>query len=137
METQPMTTDHPVPQQTARPQDIAQPPVPRVQPTEYEVCYLTEDDINSLAFTLTVRYRGEGRWAVQRGEHSCLGADGKWAQGIKEYDRGKTWLDAHRFDLDTALRLAKAAARAVTVNGYTVADALAMYERDTAGGEQA
>lgn len=122
----------PVPDPTAR---LHAEPVAR--PVEYEVCCLTDDDINSAAFTITVRYRGNGRWAVQRGEHSCLGADGKWAQGIKEYDRGESWLRAHRFDLDTALRLAKEAAPKITVNGYTVADALAMYERETAGGEQA
>lgn len=123
----------PVPAPDARPQGAE----PRVQPVEYEVCSLAGDDINSLSFTITVRYRGEGRWAVQRGEHSCLGADGEWAQGVKEYDRGETWLNNHRFDLDTALRLAKEAAPKVTVNGYTVADALAMYEREAAGGEQA
>lgn len=107
----------------------------RVQPTEYEVCCLPEDDINAFSFALTVRYRGNGRWAVQRGEHACLGTDGEWAQGVKEYDRGSAWLNNHRFDLDTALRMAREAALKVTVNGYTVADALAMYQRQTAGGD--
>lgn len=104
-------------------------PVPRVQATEYTVNCLPEDDLDGDVFGLTVRYRGDGRWAVQRGEHSCLGADGEWAQGIKPYDRGDDWLDAHRFDLDTALELAKQAAPKVTVNGYTVVDAMAMQTR--------
>ena len=107
---------------------------PIVQPTEYSVSCLPDDDINSYAFGLTVRYRGAGRWAVQRGEHACLGADGEWADGVKEYDRGDDWLAAHRFDLDTALRLAKEAAPHVTVNGHTVADALAMAARQRAEG---
>lgn len=101
-------------------------PEVRVQPTEYEVNCLPEDGMDSHAFAITVRYRGEGRWAVQRGEHACLGADGAWADGVKPYGRGDDWLAAHRFDLDTALELAKRAAPLVTVNRYTVADALAM-----------
>lgn len=107
------------------------PPEPRVQPTEYVVNCLPEDDWDGHAFALTVRYRGEGRWAVQRGEHACLGTDGEWADGVKPYGRGDDWLAAHRFDLDTALELAKAAAPLVTVNGFTVTDALAMHARRT------
>lgn len=109
-------------------------PEPIVRPVEYSVNCLPEDDLDGYAFDLTVRYRGEGRWAVQRGEHSCLGADGEWTQGVKPYDRGDEWLAAHRFDLDTALELAKKAAPLVTVNGYTVADAMAMRERRDAEG---
>lgn len=105
-----------------------------VQATEYTVSCIPEDNINSFSFGLTVRYRGGGRWAVQRGEHACLGADGTWADGVKPYDRGDDWLAAHRFDLDTALRLAKDAAPHVTVNGYTVADVLAMAARQDAEG---
>jgi hypothetical protein len=107
---------------------------PYVQPTEYEVNCLPEDGLDSYVFALTVRYRGNGRWAVQRGEHACLGADGEWAQGVKEYDRGDDWLAAHRFDHDTALRLAREHAPRVTVNGVTVTEALA--RRAQAGGEQ-
>lgn len=97
-------------------------PVATCQPTEYEVSILPEGDINRLVFTITVQYRGDQRWAVTR-HGSCLGADGTWDFGIKEYDRGDTWLDAHRFDLDTALRLARAAAPHVVVNGHTATDA--------------
>jgi hypothetical protein len=105
-------------------------PEPTVQPVRYTVTCLPEDDVNSHVFAIDVVYRGTGRWAVQRGEHACLGADGTWAQGVKEYDRGNEWLDTHRFDLDTALKLAREAASLITVNGYTVADALAMYTQD-------
>ncbi len=110
-------------------------PEPIVQPTEYEVNCLPEDGIDSHVFAITVRYRGEGRWAVQQGNHACLGADGEWADGVKPYDRGDDWLAAHRFDLDTALELAKQAAPLVTVNGYTVADAMAMRARRTGEGD--
>jgi hypothetical protein len=86
-------------------------PTPTVQPTAYRVSLLPEDDVNR-----------QGRWAVTNGD-ACLGADGTWADGVKPHGRGASWLTAHRFDLDTALRLAQAAAPKVTVNGRTAADA--------------
>lgn len=97
-------------------------PEPTVQAVLYEVSILPEGDINRHIFAIEVRYRGGGRWAVVRHE-SCLGADGSWEFGVKEYDRGDAWLAAHRFDLDTALDLAKQAAPHVVVNGHTAADA--------------
>lgn len=45
-----------------------------------------------------------------------------------EVSREDDWLAAHRFDLDTALKLAREAAPHVTVNGRTVADALTRAE---------
>lgn len=91
--------------------------------TEYTVSCLPEDDIDSQVFGITVQYRGGGRWAVIH-HSSCLGADGTWEFGVKEYDRGEAWMDAHRFDLDTALALAKAAAPHIVINGHTVTDVL-------------
>jgi hypothetical protein len=96
-------------------------PTPTVQPTAYRVSLLPEDDVNHRFYVLTVEYR-QGRWAVTNGD-SCLGADGTWADEVKPHGRGDEWLAAHRFDLDTALRLAQAAAPHVTVNGRTAADA--------------
>jgi len=96
-------------------------PTPTVQPTTYWVSLLPEDDVNFKFYVLTVEYR-QGRWAVTNGD-SCLGMDGTWADGVKPYGRGAEWLAAHRFDLDTALRLAQEAAPHVAVNGRTAADA--------------
>lgn len=104
-------------------------PEPTVQAVEYTVNCLPEDDLDSHVFAITVQYRGAGRYAVIQHGQMCLGADGTWDHGVKEYDRGDAWLDAHRFDLDTALRLAKEQAPRVTVNGFTVADALAMRQK--------
>ncbi|MFD3516287.1 hypothetical protein [Streptomyces sp. NPDC058657] len=100
-------------------------PEPTVKAVEYVVTCVPEDGIDAHVFEIRVEYRGGGRWAVTR-LGSCLGTDGTWAQGVKEYDRGDQWLDDHRFDLDTALHLAQQAAPHITVNGYTVTDALTM-----------
>lgn len=109
-------------------QDATQPTTdetgPHVRAVEYAVNCLPEDDINANGFEIRVQYRGAGRYAVIRHGEMCLGADGTWDFGVKEYDRGEDWLNAHRFDLDTALRMAREHAPHVTVNGHTVADAL-------------
>ncbi|MEU3620630.1 hypothetical protein ABZ725_51600 [Streptomyces sp. NPDC006872] len=97
-------------------------PEPTVQPTRYEVSLLPGEDINQHLYVIEVEYRGAGRWAVVHHNY-CLGTDGDWDFGVKEYDRGDGWHAAHRFDLDTALALAKEHAPDVTVNGITAADA--------------
>jgi hypothetical protein len=121
-------------------------PEPVVRRTEYQVSCVPDDCIDADVFMLTVRYRGDGRWAVCRG-HSrdlpCLDADGEWSWGVDWEDGQEAvteqeiaaynaareeWLDAHRFDEETALRLAKQFAPQMTVNGWTVADALARRE---------
>ena len=117
---------------------------PIVQPTKYIVTCLPEDpdDLGSHVFGLSVEYRGAGRWGVFRGSHCCLGADGTWSWGYRgpdgdrepetdaecdAYNRGQdAWLAEHRFDVETALRLAREAAPLVTVNGITVEQAIAM-----------
>jgi hypothetical protein len=104
-------------------------PEPTAHAVEYEVSCLPDDDINRHLYAIRVQYRGNGRYAVIRLGDLCLGADGTWDHGVKEYDRGDDWLDAHRFDLETALRLAKEQAPLVTVNGRTVSDALGLTGR--------
>ena len=55
----------------------------------------------------------------------------RWADGIKPYGRGDEWLDSHRFDFNSAMDLAQAAAPHVTVNGHSVAEALARTKEHT------
>ncbi|MFK0140670.1 hypothetical protein [Streptomyces murinus] len=101
-------------------------PEPHVQPTRYTVNCLPEDGgLNSHVFEITVEYRGNGRWAVLR-HGRCLGSNGEWDYELRPSEREDEWLANHRFDLDTALKLAKQAAPNVTVNGFTVTDALRM-----------
>ncbi|MGV2914650.1 hypothetical protein [Streptomyces alfalfae] len=115
-------------QQRAR-NEASDVPEATVQAVEYTVSCVPEDDIDGHLFGIRVQYRGQGRYAVIRSADMCLGTDGTWDYGVKEYDRGDAWLDAHRFDLDTALRLAKAQAPLVTINGHTVTDAIAMQQK--------
>lgn len=105
-------------------------PEPTVQAIRYEVSLLPEDDINRHVFTIDVEYRGADRWAVTR-HGSCLGADGTWDFGVKQYDRSDAWLDTHRFDLDTAIRLAREAAPDVVVNGHTATEVYRRTHPDT------
>lgn len=118
-------------------------PEPTVRVTRYEVSCLPEDLSDAWAgnFTVTVEYRGEGLWSVSQGEHRKLGADGTWSWGYRwqegtrepvtdeerdDYERGRgEWLAAHRFDEETALRLAREAAPLLKIRDFTVADALA------------
>lgn len=92
--------------------------------TEYTICALPEGDINHGSYAITVAYRGDGRWAVLH-HRWCLGTDGVWDFEMRPSEREDEWLDAHRFDLDTALRLAAEAAPGVEVNGITAAEVAA------------
>jgi hypothetical protein len=99
-------------------------PEPTVRTTRYEVSCLPPDDINAPHFTVRIEYRGRDLWAVTNG-WGCLGTDGEWEYEPSPSNREDDWLETHRFDLDTALNLAKEAAPKMTVNGYTVAYILA------------
>lgn len=95
-----------------------------VKPTRYEVSAIPEDNRNHHHFTINVEYRGDGKWAVCQDRY-CLGVDGIWEYEMRPSEREDEWLATHRFDLDTALCLAREEAPKVTVNGITVAAVLA------------
>jgi hypothetical protein len=98
------------------------------RPTRYEVSCLPEDDVNARHFTLNVEYRGRGLWCVTDG-HFCLGKGGDWDYEPLPSSRDDAWLETHRFDLETALELAKGFAPKLTINGHTAADVLARRAR--------
>jgi hypothetical protein len=105
---------------------------PIVKATRYTVnCVPEEASPDGHVFEITVEYRGRDRWAVTR-HGQCLGVDGRWEYELRPSEREDDWPATHRFDLDTALGLAKLAAPHVRVNGFTVADALGMAERRAA-----
>lgn len=102
---------------------MATPPTPNARVTQYEVCALPEDHIDYHLFTITVEYRGKGKWAISR-HRRCLGVDGYWDWEPLPSEREDAWLEEHRFDLDDALELAKGAALTLQVNGRRVVDIL-------------
>lgn len=105
-------------------------PEPTVRPTRYEVTAVPEGHADGHLWALTVEYRGRDRWAVVR-HGQCLDANGAWDYESIPSERTDEWLATHRFDLDTALRLAREAAPLITVNGITVPDALALHAAAT------
>lgn len=120
-------------------------PEPTVRVTRYEVSCLPPDDINTPAFTITVEWRGEDRWAVMRnGAYYNLHGKKSWGvhweddrepvtdEEIAAYARAhEAWLAEHRFDEQTALRIAREQAPRIVVGPWTVEKVLA----DIAAGE--
>lgn len=103
------------------------PTEPTVRATRYTVSLLPEGDINANLYEITVEERGQldgtTLWAACR-MGRCLNRRGRWDYEMQPSSRTDRWIAGHRFDFDTALRLAKKAAPPITVNGWTVADAL-------------
>lgn len=98
-------------------------PEPVVRPTRYAVSCLPADDVNARHFTVWVAERGPDEWAVTSGVY-CYDADGQVSYEPRVSEREDDWRARHRFDLGTALALAKRIAPTLTVNGYTVVDVL-------------
>jgi hypothetical protein len=104
--------------------------------TRYEVSVFPEamhhhrmTAMDAAMWSVTVADRGHGRWAVVKGSFSeggeVLGSDGEWDYEPRPSSREDDWLATHRFDLETALRLAREQAPRITWNGLTALDVLA------------
>lgn len=105
--------------------DAVQAAEPTVTATAYTVtCVPPGSAPQWYLWALKVEWRGEPGWAVLGGPY-CLGTDGDWDFEPSPSSRTDEWTQAHRFDLDTALRLAREHAPKVNVNGMTPADVLA------------
>jgi len=115
-------------------------PEPIVTTTGYLVSCLPEGHDDRWTYTVRVSYRGEGSWSVQRrgqyvDAHGAPSPGFSWSGGPDEpatqaemdsFDKEQAeWLKAHRFDRDTALRVARELAPQLTYRGRTVVDALA------------
>lgn len=114
-------------QQRAR-DEAANVPQAEAKATNYTVSCVPEGDINRSGFTLNVACRGNDTWAVIDVPY-CLSIDGTWDYEHTPSERTDEWIASHRFDLKTALRLAKEHAQLMTVNGHTVTDALTMRQK--------
>lgn len=113
---------------------------PIVRVTRHEVNLLPDGVPDRELFGMDVVRHVDGRWSVRRGEHRTLGADGTWSWGYRwcggdrepeteaewdDYHAGRdAWVAEHRFDEQTALKLAREAAPHMRVNRWTAADVL-------------
>lgn len=90
----------------------------QVRPTRYEVTAWPgpEDSINRHNYVLYVEHRGLDRWAVTDGVH-CYRKDGHKSYESNPSGRTDRFKNAYRFDLDTALALARKLAPKMTVMG--------------------
>ena len=106
----------------------------RITVTSYEVSVWPEDcsGMDSAMYCCSVTHSGYGNWAVRRGSASSgapvLGIDGQWHHERLPSDRTRKELAEHRFDLETALKLARDMAPGVTLNGRTAEQALARHQ---------
>jgi hypothetical protein len=102
-------------------------PDPIITIMKYEVSCFPEGDTGRHYFSVEVEYRSPGLYAVTR-HGKCLSRTGDWSYEFRPSEREDEWLANHRFDLDTALRLAKEAAPLLKVNGMTLTEALTRKE---------
>lgn len=103
--------------------------------TTYTVTCLPDDPYDGDAWAITVEFRGawkyseprpeDQQWAVRLRTHWHLSHDGKWDLDPGDIDDRDDWLANHRFDLETALKVAAEQAPMVKVGGLTAADFLA------------
>lgn len=112
-------------------------PETHLRAVKYEVSVFTDamrdaptSAMDARSWAITVADRGHGKWAVILGAHDgdmleVLGADGEWDFEPRPSSRTDEWLASHRFDLDTALKLAAEQAPLVTLNGLTALDVFA------------
>jgi hypothetical protein len=106
---------------------------PRVTVTSYEVTIWPEhcSGMDSAMYCCSVAYNGYGNWSVRRGSAGSdaphLGIDGGWHHERLPSERTRKELAEHRFDLDSALKMAREMAPRVTLNGLTAEKALARH----------
>lgn len=106
-----------------------------IRATTYTVTCLPDDPIDPGDFDITVEFAGavtydgprseDQQWAVRRRNRWCLSRSGTWDLETSQDRCDDGWLAMHRFDLDTALKVAAKQAPHVTVNGTTPAELLA------------
>ncbi|MFD8316134.1 hypothetical protein [Kitasatospora purpeofusca] len=96
-------------------------PAASMRPVAYAVTCLPDGHPWQADLTLSVEQR-DGGWIVLHGFRT-LSRDGTWDLT----EDGAAWSAQHRFELDQALELARAAAPHVLVNGRGVAQALLIH----------
>jgi hypothetical protein len=106
-----------------------------VTATTYTITCLPGDVADGHHWDLEVQFTGAHRfgkprpanrqWAVRMRDHWCLSNEGKWDMESIPSERTDEWFETHRFDLETALKLAAEQAPHVIINGLTPVGLLA------------
>lgn len=91
----------------------------RVEPTEYVVTSLSDDNPDHTVWQLRIVRKAPGRWAVMK-MSQCLDSDGGWDYEPIPSERDAEWKATHRFSLDEARRLAIMVFPKVVWNGLRV-----------------
>lgn len=97
----------------------------------YEVTAYPFHDVNRDLFTIRVERRGEDSWAVLLRSACWNRRTRMWDYEPLPSSRTEAYKRTHRFPLDEALAIARKQAPLVTVNGWTVAAAIAEENRAT------
>lgn len=98
--------------------------------TTYTVCAVPETVQDWMMFAITVEETAPDRWAVRRSKR-CLNANGEWEWESIPSEREDDFLARCRFDLDTALGMARRVAPTLRINGITAARAAAEWAKES------
>ena len=93
----------------------------RIEPTEYTVCGLPEDDMDASVWRITIARRAPGPkgWAIcHRGKTWGKGVG--WEYESSSSNRSDTYLRKHRWTLDEATKIAFDLYPTIVINGYRV-----------------
>jgi hypothetical protein len=116
--------------------DLTGAPVVYEQVTQYTVSPCPFDAPEAYRWRIAVVWRGRDRWAVTWG-YETLNANGEWEIDPGPMADDHSHLPRTRFDLDTALRLAREAAPKLVHGGRTWAEwAAYQASRETPGERQ-
>jgi hypothetical protein len=96
---------------------------PRLTVTQYLVSCLPDGHYLVDTWAVKVEMREPGRWAVSNGS-ACFNADGVSTPEPIPSGRSDDFKARYRFDLDTALDLARRVAPTIVINGLSSADVL-------------
>jgi hypothetical protein len=99
------------------------------QVTAYTITVAPPHSRDSYHWMIEVTWRGDEQWAVVW-MGSTLSRDGTWDWEPSPSNREDDYLERCRFDLDTALALARRAAPGLTVNGRTYAEWQKQFEAE-------
>lgn len=105
--------------------------------TRYEVTALPDDIAqNRSGLVISVEWRGKDKWAVCRDGYCWNHVVREWTYESIPSERTDEWLAQHRYDLmTTALQAAQVLAPWLTVNGWSVEQAVRMERGEDLCGE--